>query len=153
VLIFEEGFVRLSMPLGAAVLLTLCSFQASAQFTGVVVPPRAKVVAAADTTPKTVAQQRDSVASVKLTNMKDWVDSAAATLGVPAAPVVTDTTAAPAVPPVVAPVPEPAGPPRATTEFHEGAPAPNTATPIPMLALTGLASLAAGLWLLRRRRA
>jgi LPXTG-motif cell wall-anchored protein len=154
VFIFEEGFVRLSMVLGAAAMLTLCSFEASAQFTGVVAPPRAKVAPVADTTPASVAQMRDSVSKVNLGNMKDWVDSAAATLGVPTAPVATDTTAATQAP-VTQPAPtqQPAAPARGTTEFQEGAPAPNTATPIPLLALLGVSSLAAGLWLLRRRRA
>lgn len=147
--------MRLSMLLGAAAVLTLCSVEASAQFTGLVVPPRPKVAAAADTTPKTVGQMRDSVGRVSLTNMKDWVDSAAATLGVPVAPAVTDsaTVPAPVTPPSPARAQDPAVPARGTTEFREGAAAPNTATPIPLLALLGFSSLAAGLWLLRRRRA
>src|SRR5687767_9524620 len=149
---FEEGFVRLSMLMGAAAVLALCSVEASAQFTGVVVPPKAKAVVVVDSTPKTVAERRDSVAKVNLTGMKDWVDSAAAKIGVPAAPV-ADTVVA-AAPLAPAPVQrDPAVPARGTTEFHEGAPAPNTATPIPLLALVCVSSLAAGLWLLRRRRA
>jgi LPXTG-motif cell wall-anchored protein len=154
VLNFEEGFVRLSMLMGATAVLALCSVEASAQFTGVVVPPKAKVVVAVDSTPKTVAERRDSVAKVNLGNMKDWVDSAAAKIGVPAAPAATDTAAAaPLAPAPVARVEDPAAPTRGTTEFREGAAAPNTATPIPLLALLGLSSLATGLWLLRRRRA
>lgn len=144
----------MSMVLGAAAALALCSFEASAQFTGLVAPPKAKVVATADSTPKTVVEARDSVARITMTNMKDWVDSAAASLGVPAAPAVTDTTAAiaPVTQPPAMPV-QPAVPPRGTTEFREGATAPNTATPIPLLALVGLVSLVGGLWMLRRRRA
>jgi LPXTG-motif cell wall-anchored protein len=155
VLIFEEGFVRLSMLVSAAAVLALCSVEASAQFTGVVVPPKARVTPAADSTPKAVAKLRDSVAKVNLGNMKDWVDSAAATLGVPAAPAVTDSAAAraPVAPAPAARAQDPSIPAHGTTEFREGAAAPNTATPIPLLALTGLTSLAAGLWLLRRRRA
>ena len=156
VLIFEEGFVRLSMLVSAAAVLALCSVKASAQFTGVVVPPKAKVTATADSTPKAVAKLRDSVAKVNLGNMKDWVDSAAATLGVPAAPAapaVTDTAVRVPVAPAPAAHAENPVPARGTTEFREGAAAPNTATPIPLLALLGLTSLAAGLWLLRRRRA
>jgi LPXTG-motif cell wall-anchored protein len=142
------------MLVGAAAVLTLCSMEASAQFTGVVVPPKAKVAAAADTTPKAVVQERDSVARINLTNMKDWVDSAASTLGVPKAPPVADSGAPVAPAPIPAPVrvQVPADP-HPTTEFREGAAAPNTATPIPLLAVLGLSSLAAGLWLLRRRRA
>jgi hypothetical protein len=150
--------VRLSMLMSAAAVLALCSVEASAQFTGVVVPPKPKVDLTADTTPKTVAQMRDSVAHVNLTNMKDWVDSAASALGVPAAPVVTDSAAArapvpPPVPPPLARTEDPTIAARGTTEFREGAAAPNTATPIPLLALLGILSLAGGLWLLRPRRA
>ena len=145
--------MRLSMLLGAAAVLTLSAVPASAQFTGVVVPPPAKAPAVAPAVAQTLAERRDSAVKVTMTNMKDWVDSAAATLGVVAAPVATDTAQPPvaAAPAPVAQEPAPRVP--ETTEFREGAPAPNTATPIPMLALTGLVSLAAGLWLLRRRRA
>ena len=148
--------MRLSMLMSAAAVLALCSVEASAQFTGVVVPPKPKVDVVVDTTPKTVLQMRDSVARVNLTNMKDWVDSAASALGVPTAPVVTDTARMPAPvppPPTLAHVEAPGVPARGTTEFREGAAAPNTATPIPLLALLGLVSLAGGLWLLRARRA
>lgn len=152
---FEEGLVRMSMMVGAAAILALCSVEASAQFTGVVVPPKRAAAPVADATPKTVAEMRDSVARVNLTNMKDWVDSAAATLGVTAT-VAVDTAApvVPAVPPTMpARVEDPPIPARGTTEFREGAMAPNTATPIPLLALLGLSSLMGGIWLLRRRRA
>ena len=148
--------MRSSILLSAAALLALCSVEASAQFTGVVVPPKPKVDVVVETTPKAVAQMRDSVARVNLTSMKDWVDSAASALGVPAAPAVTDTARMPAPVPPPATLPrieDPAVPARSTTEFREGAAAPSTATPIPLLALVGLSSLAAGLWLLRRRRA
>ena len=146
----------MSMLLSAAAVLALCSVEVSAQFTGVVVAPKAKVDVAADTTPKTVVQMRDSAERVIRTNMKDWVDSAASALGVPAAPAVTDTARmpAPVPPPAILPrIEDPAVPARSTTEFREGAAAPSTATSIPLLALLGLSSLAAGLWLLRRRRA
>ena len=147
--------MRMTMVVGAATLLTLCSFEASAQFTGVVAAPRPKAVVTADSTPKTVVEARDSVAKINLTNMKDWVDSAASSLGVPPAPAVTDTVAktAPVVAAPTIPAPTPATPASGTTEFREGAAAPNTATPIPLLAMLGLSSLVAGLWLMRRRRA
>jgi LPXTG-motif cell wall-anchored protein len=145
----------MTMVVSAAALLALCSFEASAQFTGVVAAPRPKAVATVDSTPKTVVEARDSVARINLTNMKDWVDSAASSLGVPAAPAATDTTAAaaPVAQAPAAPAATPATPARGTTEFREGAAAPNTATPIPLLAVIGLSSLVAGLWLMRRRRA
>ena len=149
--------MRLSLFLGAAAVLTLVSVPASAQFTGVVMPPPAKaapVAAQAQAQPQTIAERRDSATRVTMTNMKDWVDSAAATLGVapaPAAPVATDTAATAAVPP--AHVEHAPAKSAETTEFKEGARAPNTATPIPTLALLGAVSMLAGLWLLRRRRA
>jgi len=148
--------VRLSLFLGAAAVLTLVSAPASAQFTGVVMPPPAKaapVVAAA--APQTLAERRDSATRVTMTNMKDWVDSAAATLGVapaPSAPVATDSAQAPTLPPA-AHVDHAPAKSAETTEFKEGARAPNTATPVPTLAVLGALSMIAGLWLLRRRRA
>ena len=144
--------MRFSTFVGVAAAVALFSAPASAQFTGVVVAPKAKA-APADSAPRTIAERRDSVAQVTMTNMKDWVDSAATALGVPVAPVTTDTMSASAVAPLPAQREVPAAPERATTEFREGAPAPNTATPIPMLALMGLTALGTGLWMLRRRRA
>ena len=142
------------MLMGAAAALAVCSVEASAQFTGVVVAPKAKPAVVADSTPKSVVERRDSVAKVNLGNMKDWVDSAAAKIGVPVAPVVTDSAMAPVAPAPLARPQDPGVPaPRSTTEFREGAAAPSTATPIPLLALLGVSSLLAGLWLLRRRRA
>ena len=147
--------MRLSLLAGAASLLMFVAVPASAQFTGVVVPPPAKAVVVADTVTRTIAERRDSASRVTITNMKDWVDSAAATLGVAPAPVPVPVGVADSLQPVPAApqaAPTMAAPP-ATTEFREGAPAPNTATPVPTLALLGLLSLVAGLWLLRRRRA
>ena len=144
--------MRLSMILGAATVLTLSAVPASAQFTSVVVPPPAKPAAVVQTQTQTIAERRDSAARVTMTNMKDWVDSAAATLGVTVAPV----DSARAVVEVPAVLPEPQAPPtRAateTTEFREGARAPNTATPIPLIALLGLLSMGAGIALLRPLR-
>ncbi|HEX6640258.1 MAG TPA: hypothetical protein VF215_04055, partial [Thermoanaerobaculia bacterium] len=77
----------MSILAGVAAALVVGSAEASAQFTGVVVPPKAKAVAAVDTMPKSVAEMRDSVARVNLTNMKDWVDSAAVALTVVPTPV------------------------------------------------------------------
>ncbi len=145
--------MRLSILAGVAAMLILSAAEASAQFTGVVVPPKAKAAPVVDSVPATVAEMRDSVARVNLTNMKDWVDSAAVALTTVPAPVATDTGLAgiPAAPPVAAR--DTAARAATTTEFREGAPAPNTATPIPLLALLGVASLGTGIWLLRRRNA
>ena len=151
--------MRLTMILGAAAVVTLVAVPASAQFTGVVMPPPAKPAPVAQQAPtQTLAERRDSATRVTMSNMKDWVDSAAAKLGVTPAPApaasAADSAQAPVVTPPAAPAPQhPASHVAETTEFREGARAPNTATPIPMLALLGLISLTAGLWLLRRRRA
>ena len=146
--------MRLSMLLGAAAVLTLSAVPAAAQFTSVVVPPP-KPAPVVQSRTETIAERRDSAARVNLTNMKDWVDSAAATLGVTVAPV--DSARAPVNAPAVQADPKqaPQTPAKSaeTTEFREGARAPDTATPIPMLALGGLLSLVAGLLLLRPRRA
>jgi hypothetical protein len=118
---------------------------AEAQFTTVVPPARPR----ADTTVAvaTVAQQRDSATRETMTEMREWVDSAAATLGVRVDSTPVDTAAR------VAPIPPPAEPaPRPTEAFREGAPAPNTATPLPLLALSGAGLLVFGLLLLRRQR-
>lgn len=150
--------MRLSLFLSSSAALTLFALPASAQFTGVVMPPPAKAAPVVQGPAQTGAERRDSAVRVTMTNMKDWVDSAAATLGVavaPAAPQATDSARAVVNAPAPAAHVEHAAPARAveTTEFREGARAPNTATSIPMLALLGLISLVVGLWLLRARRA
>src|SRR5687768_9358267 len=122
VLIIQGGHVRLSTILGAAAALTLVGIPASAQFTGVVVPPPAKPAPVVQAQTQTIAERRDSAARVTMTNMKDWVDSAAATLGVTVAPV--DSARAvvevPAAHPELHAPPTPARPAE-TTEFREGA--------------------------------
>ena len=115
---------------------------ASAQFTGLVTPPPRPA-----TPVELVAQagdvRSDSSAAARMTDMKAWVDSAAVAVGAQAA---QDTTTPPAV--VEAPV---AAPPREeVSSFREGAPAPNTATPLPALLLLG-AGLFAGGAALRKR--
>lgn len=141
-----------------------------AQFTTVVVPPPKEQ---RPTVPRSVRSDttRDTSAAVRLAEMSAWVDSAAVAMGIEpvaaeslAATIPADTTAPAdtsgqelAGPPAdtaggpptdtlrAPPVPE-----RAPDEFREGAPAPDTATPFPTLALVGVSLLAAGA-LLRRR--
>lgn len=133
----------------AALCLTvftlLSALPAGAQFTTYVAPPApkpadsARVVAATGTVPGDTARR------VEITNMKAWVDSAAGQVvgrhltsnePVPGATVTTTSTTT-----------------ASTTTFRDGSRAPDTATPLPTLALLGAASLAAGLMLLRGRRA
>lgn len=132
--------------LAAATLLTPAAL--SAQFTTFVAPPRK---AAVDSAPTTVAAKAraDSVARMSLTNMKEWVDSAAGTSTQIAS--ANDTTMAAAN--AAAPAPQvPSGNARTTTTFSNGAIAPNTASPLPAYVAAGVASFSVGLILLRRRR-
>jgi hypothetical protein len=135
--------VRIAI-LTVAVATLFAAPVASAQFTGLVTPPPrpappAEIVArAGDVTADTTASQR-------MSDMKAWVDSAAVAV---AAKTPQDTTTPP---PVVIETPvaaEPAQEP--VTEFREGAPAPDTATPLPFLALLGAGLVAAGAALRRR---
>lgn len=154
---------------------------AAAQFaTGLTPPPPkapAEEVAKAESV---VVAARDSVAREQRLDMKAWVDSAAASLqsgGAAVAPIpVTagDTAPRPApvrppepVPPAepapvrpLPPVPPapvrppplpPSSPSSSSPGFRPGAPAPDTATPLPLLALLGAGLLGSGLNLLRRK--
>lgn len=114
----------------AGVALTLCTSQVSAQITTYVAPsrpaaPDPAVVAAADSV------KRDSLAQVAMTNMKEWVDSAAG-VAVPA-------TVGDSLPPV------------SVTTFEEGAVAPATASNLPTLALVGFVFLLLGAGLVATR--
>ena len=113
-------------------LVALAPAAAAAQFTTFVAPPeRVDTIVLTDT----LVVARDSAAA-SINNMKAWVDSAAGgavdlrrRTEIPAA--VTDT---------------------ATGDvFADGAPAPNTATPLPMLLTLGVGAMGAGVVLLRRR--
>lgn len=114
----------------AGVALALCASQASAQITTYVAPsrpaaPDPTVVAAADSV------RRDSLAQVAMTNMKEWVDSAAGVA-----------------------VPESVGdslPPVAVTTFEDGAVAPATASDLPLLAVVGVVFLLVGAGLVANR--
>jgi hypothetical protein len=81
-----------------------------------------------------------------MSDMRTWVDSAAVAV---AAQSPQDT----ATPPVVIETPQAEAPPAAqeeVTAFREGAPAPDTATPLPALLLLGAVLLAGGAALRRR---
>jgi hypothetical protein len=101
----------------------------------------------------TPAQQQaaaDSVTRVAITNMKAWVDSAAGDVVVNR----VDSTGRP----VAAPGPVTSGAAgrdtarsESTTAFREGAPAPDTATWLPLLVLVGTGAIGIGALLLRWR--
>ncbi len=113
----------------------------------------------------TIVAARDSAAREERLDLRAWVDSAAMSLEAGAAPVTPmpdvpgdSLVPDPGVPAAPAPAPSPrpgtrpdprGGQP--TTSFREGAPAPDTATPLPLLAAMGGAMVGAGIWLRRRR--
>jgi len=135
----------------AAALVGLGAARADAQITTVIAAPkRAEANAQAAARREEVAQ--DSIARVTLTGMKQWVDSAAASLALR-----PDTGTAPPEAPVQAPaapradtLASPAHRPAQAPEFRDGARAPNTATQWPAVALGGGLLLLMGLALRRR---
>ena len=117
-----------------------------AQFAGVPRVPRRRPPAESAAAAGGSAH-RDTLPPTRLPDMKAWVDSATIALGSAGA---AGRTTSPATTP-----PPPAGrPPRgrrgADSTMREGARAPDTATPLPTVALAGALLLAVGL-LLRRR--
>ncbi|MFL5576404.1 MAG: hypothetical protein ACJ79S_10595 [Gemmatimonadaceae bacterium] len=137
---------------------------ARAQFTGVVVRPERRAASAETTVAAGTPSARDTIAQTRLTDMKRWVDSATVALAsaeptAAAQRAAIDTTSTPAPAPAPSPVPAvergqtnaSAGEVAlADSTMREGARAPNTATPLPTVALAGAALLLAGLWLRRR---
>lgn len=116
----------------ALVLVASLPAIASAQFT-TYVPPASRTDSVRAAVVAEQKAQTDSVTHSTLTNMKAWVDSAAGLV-----PTTTDTVAS-------ATASEP------TTSFSNGALAPNTASPLPLIALVGLAALSVGTVMLARR--
>ena len=118
---------------------------AHAQFTGVVVPPRQAVEVVPESVAVIAAAQADR--QTQLTDMRAWVDSAAASLGVQGA---TADTTAPA--PVAAPVESHEEAATSTASMSTGMRAPDTATLLPMVMLIGAVFLSAGTFLVCTRR-
>ena len=119
---------------------------AGAQFTTVVAPPPAQKQAIAMADAKKAEVPRDTGHRATLQAMSAWVDSVA---GTPAPTVVTDSAAGEVAmssdsAAVTAPRNEGAG----TTRFADGAKAPNTASPLPLMLVAGLGALLVGAWLL-----
>ena len=116
---------------------------ASAQFTGLVTPPP-RPAAPVELVARAGNVNADTTAAARMTDMKAWVDSAAVAV---AAQSPQDT----ATPPAVIETPVAAAPRQEeVSAFLDGAPAPNTATPLPALLLLG-AGLFAGGAALRKR--
>lgn len=113
-------------------LVALAPGAAAAQFTTFVAPPpRVDTVVVVDTM-LAAAPTADSLARANINNMKAWVDSAAGN----AVDLRTESRSA-------APLPS-------STHFTDGSPAPNTATPLPLMVLLGAGAIGAGVVLLRR---
>ena len=144
----------------AAFLLVSGVSEARAQITTVIGPAKRAQVSPQDSARREQVAQ-DSIARVTLTDMKQWVDSAANALALR-----PDTGTAPPETPTTARATattrqEPLRPDSAMTarrmesappEFREGARAPDTATSMPTLAILGAALIVLGLAVGRRRR-
>ena len=114
---------------------------AGAQFT-TFIPPQAK--AADSVKAVVVAQQKvqvDSTMTMRLTNMKAWVDSAA---GIAPAPMGAADSTNSTISPISTISPTPT--------MRDGTRAPATASALPLFMLIGAAMLAFGLFLLGRAR-
>lgn len=127
-------------------LLAVLPAVAGAQFTTFVPPPRPVEPARAAEQIAAGLAEADSLRQQRLAGMRAWVDSAAVALAERSDTVlsVADTAVAAALPPR----PRPMRPPEPTREFREGAPAPATATGLPILALVGIGALGVGAFLL-----
>jgi hypothetical protein len=137
-------------------LVALGAARADAQITTVITPPK-QTEAKSQALARRAQVAQDSVARVTLTEMKQWVDSAAASLALrpDSGTVPPDSSAAARA----AQQPFPPGTDSAAArrrvvegppEFREGARAPNTATNVPTLALLGVAMIAVGFALRKR---
>ena len=149
------------LSVAAAFTLALAAGEVRAQITTVIGPAKRAQVSRQDSVRREEIAQ-DSIARVTLTDMKQWVDSAANALALrPDTGTVPPEATPPAstAPPRQQPLnPQPDSVARARQlqnappEFREGARAPDTATTIPTLAVIGATLLGLGLWVGRRRR-
>ena len=134
---------RYAIALGALILAP--ALTANAQFTTVVAPPPAQKQALAMADAKKAEVPRDTGHRATLQAMSAWVDSVAGTPAPTA--IVTDSVAGDvslSSDTVAAPPAERGG----TTKFSDGARAPNTASPLPIILVAGLGALLVGAWLL-----
>ena len=150
------------LSVAAAVVFALVASEARAQVTTVIAPAKRVQVAPQDSARREQVAQ-DSIARVTLTDMKEWVDSAANALALrpDTGTGVADTppTAEPVTLPRQQELQRPDSGARARQmqgappEFREGVRAPDTATTIPTLAVIGATLIGLGLHAGRRRRA
>jgi len=155
VAVIPEGLVTKSIPFAAfAVVLTVGAVRAEAQITTVIAPRKPTEERKVELARREQVA-RDSVARVVLTDMKQWVDSAASSLALR-----PDTAGAPADTGVAAPTPpavtndssatRDARRQASATEFREGGRAPDTATMFPTLAIAGGLMIVLGVAVRRR---
>lgn len=127
-------------------LLGILPGLAGAQFTTFVPPPRPVEPARAAEQIAGESARADTLRQERLAGMRAWVDSAAVAL---AARPDTMTRGPDTVSVAELPArPRPVRPREPTREFREGAPAPATATGLPVLALFGIGALGVGAFLL-----
>ena len=135
--------IRQFFALGAMMLMV--ATPAAAQFTTVVAPPKKVTPTVTADARVTGATPRDTGRRATLQEMSAWVDSVAGTSPtVASAPQAVDSAGGD----VVAPA-QPAAP---TERFTDGARAPNTASPLPVLLLAGLSAMIAGAAMLVPRK-
>jgi hypothetical protein len=131
--------------LAFAALMGAPVFGAGAQFTTVVAPPPAQKQAVAMAAAAKAEVPRDTGHRATLQAMSAWVDSVG---GAPAPAVVTDSAAGNvALSSDSAAVRPSRNEGAGTTRFADGARAPNTASPLPLLLVAGLGALLLGGWL------
>lgn len=135
-------------------LLILATFAfvpavAGAQFTAVITPPEPKPAIVAQATTPAV---RDSLHQTRMTNMREWVDSAATAMGVAtdSTVVATNVTAAPEA---EVTEPKPAAREERVERRESAGTLPDTASPYPFLAILGATLVIVGAWLARPREA
>ena len=119
---------------------------AAAQFTTVVRPPERQAAAAEAAS----AARSDSAATLQIVSMQQWVDSVAAEAAAEGDTIVAVESTGDVVTDSAALA---ARPEESTLRYASGAPAPDTATPLPLVALVGLLAAGIGGALLYRPRA
>lgn len=144
--------MKIGLATGVALAIACAAGSADAQFTAAVVPP--KQVVQPDTTTRRDSAHKARVAlQARMSDMKAWVDSVSLALAsTPESTRAESATAGtrPARPESTVVSSGEVAPAETTAAFHAGAPAPATATPLPMFALAGAVLVCAGALLLRR---
>ena len=142
-----------------AAIVVFGAATAEAQITTVIETPKRTTVAAQQAAARREEVAQDSIARITMTGMKEWVDSAAASLAIrPDTGTVPASDTAAATRRSTQPTTQRSDSATATsgrspvkaTEFRDGARAPDTGTPVPTLAFLGALMVLAGA-LLRRR--